>query len=166
MRCHRIRTHRCVRRTLLDLSPTVKPHCRRRNRPRSDSDRAAHLTEKLLEVIAPEVNREPRTPDNVWCVIEASPRRAASGAAPLLPHRLQSHTPHPRSGQNRPLDHRSSEKIATPIVLLPPTTPVGPSPAQAAAPSNPHSRQPPTWRPAGSFLGGFRTPALRARANN
>jgi hypothetical protein len=55
----------------LDLSPTVKPHCRRRDRPRSDSDRAAHLTEKLLEVIAPEVNREPRTPDNVWCVIEA-----------------------------------------------------------------------------------------------
>ena len=28
-----------------------------------DTDRAAHLTDKL--------NREPRTPDNVWCVIEA-----------------------------------------------------------------------------------------------
>ena len=36
-----------------------------------DTDRAAHLTDKLLEVIAPELNREPRTPDNVWCVIEA-----------------------------------------------------------------------------------------------
>jgi hypothetical protein len=31
-----------------------------------DTDRAAHLTDKLLEVIAPELNREPRTPDNVW----------------------------------------------------------------------------------------------------
>ena len=36
-----------------------------------DTDRAAQLTDKLLEVIAPELNREPRTPDNVWCVIEA-----------------------------------------------------------------------------------------------
>jgi len=36
-----------------------------------DTDRAADLTDKLLEVIAPELNREPRTPDNVWCVIEA-----------------------------------------------------------------------------------------------
>jgi len=36
-----------------------------------DTDRAAHLTDKLLEIIAPELNCEPRTPDNVWCVIEA-----------------------------------------------------------------------------------------------
>ena len=36
-----------------------------------DTDRAAHLTDKLLEVIVPELNREPRTPDNVWCVIDA-----------------------------------------------------------------------------------------------
>ena len=36
-----------------------------------DTDRSADLTDKLLEVIAPELNREPRTPDNVWCVIEA-----------------------------------------------------------------------------------------------
>jgi hypothetical protein len=36
-----------------------------------DTDRAAHLTDKLLDIIAPELNREPRTPDNVWCVIEA-----------------------------------------------------------------------------------------------
>ena len=36
-----------------------------------DTDRAAHLTDKLLEVIVPELNREPRIPDNVWCVIDA-----------------------------------------------------------------------------------------------
>jgi hypothetical protein len=36
-----------------------------------DTDRAAHLTDKLLEVIVPELNREPRTADNVWCVIDA-----------------------------------------------------------------------------------------------
>jgi len=29
-------------------------------------------SDNLLEVIAPELNREPRTPDNVWCVIEAA----------------------------------------------------------------------------------------------
>jgi hypothetical protein len=49
------------------------------------------------------------------------------------------HTAHRRSGQTRLLDHRSSDKIATAIVLLPPTTPVNASPAQAAAPSNPHT---------------------------
>ena len=63
------------------------------------------------------------------------------------------------------LPHRSSDKIAAAVVPLPPTTPVNPPPAQAAASSNPHSHQPPTRRPAGSFLGGFRTPAPRARAN-
>src|SRR6516162_5527344 len=94
------------------------------------------------------------------------PRNYASGAASLSPHRLQRRTPHRRSGQNRPRDHRSSDKIAAAVVPLPPTTPVNASPAQAAASSNPHSRQPPTRRPAGSFLGGFRTPALRARANS
>jgi hypothetical protein len=36
-----------------------------------DADRAAHLTDKLLDVIMPELNREPRTQDNVWCVINA-----------------------------------------------------------------------------------------------
>ena len=36
-----------------------------------DTDRAAHLTDKLLHVIMPELNREPRTQDNVWCVIDA-----------------------------------------------------------------------------------------------
>ena len=36
-----------------------------------DTDRAAHLTDKLLQVIVPELNREPRAPENVWCVIEA-----------------------------------------------------------------------------------------------
>ena len=48
---------------------------------------------------------------------------------------------------------------------LPPTTPANASPTQAAAPSNPHRRQPSTRRPAGSFLGGFRTPNLAAHAN-
>src|SRR6516164_8846893 len=94
------------------------------------------------------------------------PRNYASGAASLSPHRLQRRTPHRRSGQNRPRDHRSSDKIAAAVVPLPPTTPVNASPAQAAASSNPHSHQPPTRRPAGSFLGGFRTPALRERANS
>ena len=36
-----------------------------------DTDRAAHLTDKLLDVIMPELNREPRAQDNVWCVIDA-----------------------------------------------------------------------------------------------
>ena len=49
------------------------------------------------------------------------------------------------------------------IVHPTPTTPARASPTQATAPSNPHRRQPPTRPPAGSFLRGFRTPALSAR---
>ena len=71
-----------------------------------------------------------------------------------------------RSGQNRSVDRRRSDKLATAIVDPPPTTPASASPTQAAAPSNPHRRQQPARRPAGSFLGGFRTPALRARADS
>ena len=37
-----------------------------------DTDRAALLTDQLLNVIMPELEREPRTPDNVWCVLDAS----------------------------------------------------------------------------------------------
>ena len=36
-----------------------------------DTDRAALLTDQLLNVIMPELEREPRTPDNVWCVLDA-----------------------------------------------------------------------------------------------
>ncbi len=89
-----------------------------------------------------------------------------SGAASLSLHRHQRHTPHRRSGQNRCLDHRSSDKIATEIVILPPNTPASASPTQAAAPSNPHNRQPPNPAARGSFLEGFRTPALSARAGS
>jgi hypothetical protein len=94
------------------------------------------------------------------------PGNHAPGTASLSPHRLQRHTPHRRSDQNRPLHHRPSDKITTATAALPPTSPATASPSQAAASSNPHSRQPPTRRPAGSFLGGFRTPALRARMDS
>jgi hypothetical protein len=44
-----------------------------------------------------------------------------------------------------------------------PTAPVSASPTQAAAPSNPHRRQPSTRSPAGSFLGAFGCrPSVRA----
>jgi hypothetical protein len=36
-----------------------------------DTDRAALLTDQLLNVIMTELEREPRTPDNVWCVLDA-----------------------------------------------------------------------------------------------
>jgi hypothetical protein len=36
-----------------------------------DADRAAQLTDQLLKVIISELEREPRTPDNVWCVLDA-----------------------------------------------------------------------------------------------
>src|SRR5205807_707336 len=44
----------------------------------------------------------------------------------------------------------------------PPTTPASASPTQADAPANPHRRQTAQSAPAGSFLGGFRKPALSA----
>ena len=36
-----------------------------------DADRAAQLTDQLLKVIMSELEREPRTPDNVWYVLDA-----------------------------------------------------------------------------------------------
>src|SRR6202035_2355253 len=45
------------------------------------------------------------------------------------------------------------------------TTPASASPTQAVARPNSLRGRPPTRRPAGSFLGGFRTPALRAHTN-
>ena len=36
-----------------------------------DTDRAALLTDRLLNVIMCELEREPRTPANVWCVLDA-----------------------------------------------------------------------------------------------
>jgi hypothetical protein len=36
-----------------------------------DTDRVALLTDQLLNVIMTELEREPRTPDNVWCVLDA-----------------------------------------------------------------------------------------------
>ena len=36
-----------------------------------DADRVAQLTDQLLKVIMSELEREPRTPDNVWCVLDA-----------------------------------------------------------------------------------------------
>src|SRR5262249_52058905 len=36
-----------------------------------DADRPAQLTDQLLKVIMSELEREPRTPDNVWCVLDA-----------------------------------------------------------------------------------------------
>ena len=68
-----------------------------------------------------------------------------------------------RSGQNHPVDRRRGDKLATAIVDPPPTTPASASPAKAAAPSNPHRRPTAHRLPAGSFLGGFRTPALSTR---
>ena len=67
-----------------------------------DTDRAAHLTDKLLEVIVPELNREPRTPDNVWCVIDA----VACVVAGLIKE------PVARRYYGRTLDHYSRDLAA------------------------------------------------------
>ena len=147
---------RCRSSPAMPLLRRAHDHCRelrvRRRTPRP--------------AVTPTQQRQRSAMTPVTASAHLPPAGNASGAASLSPHPLQKHTTHPRSGQNRPLDHLSSVKIATAIVLLSPTTPVGASPAQPGAPSNPHSRRPPTRRPAGSFLGGFRTPALRAPANS
>ena len=67
-----------------------------------DTDRAAHLTDKLLQVIVPELNREPRTPDNVWCVIDA----VACVVAGLIKE------PEALRYYSRALDHYSRELAA------------------------------------------------------
>src|SRR5216684_7175428 len=58
-----------------------------------------------------------------------------------------------------PLDRRGNDQIATAIVGPTPTTPTSAAPTQAATQPNPHRRQTDHPAPAGSFLGGFRTPA-------
>ena len=106
---------------------------------------------------------------NAMTSVTASPRRRlprslAFGVALLSPRCPPRHPLHRRSGQNRPTDGGGSDKLAAAIV----------APADYARqrisnpsrrPSNPHRRQPSTRRPAGSFLGGFRTPNLAAHAN-
>jgi len=48
-----------------------------------------------------------------------------------------------------------------------PVAPAAALPAETVSPSNPHRRQPPTRRPAGSFLGAFgRRPSARATSND
>ena len=59
-----------------------------------DTDRAAHLTDKL--------NREPRTADNVWCVIDA----VACVVAGLIKE------PVARRYHGRALDHYSRDLAA------------------------------------------------------
>src|SRR5215470_3270885 len=83
--------------------------------------------------------------------------------APLSPRRLRTHLLHLRSRQNRPVDRRRDDDPSTAIADPTPITPASASLTQAAAPSNPHRRQPPTQPPAGSFLGAFgRRPSVHA----
>ena len=119
------------------------PRARRRPKPRSEP----RCHDARHRLIAPSACRGTPLPASHRC------RPAASNRTPLCP----------RSGQNRPVDRRRGDKLPTAIVDPPPITPASASPTQAAAPSNPHRRQPVRPAPAGSFLGGFRTPALSAR---
>src|SRR5713226_10715312 len=66
---------------------------------------------------------------------------------------------HRRSRQTHPVDRRRNDQIATAIVGPTQTTPAGAAPTQDATQPNPHRRQAAQPAPAGSFLGGFRTPA-------
>jgi hypothetical protein len=55
------------------------------------------------------------------------------------------------------------------IIVIANRSPVAPPKAlraEAVAPSNPHTPQPPNRRPAASFLGGLRTPAFSARSTS
>ena len=82
------------------------------------------------------------------------------GIASLSPRWPQRHALCHQSPQIRPLDRRRRAHLAATILDPLSITPASASPAQAAASSNSHRRQPPNRPPAGSFLGGFRTSAL------
>ena len=85
-----------------------------------DTDRAAHLTDKLLDVIMPELNREPRTQDNVWCVIDRLRRRRidqGAGRAALL--RSRARQLQPRLSQRQTVTTR---RISRPRIARSPTT--------------------------------------------
>src|SRR5205814_4908621 len=102
---------------------------------------------------------------NAMTSITATSQLLPTGEARLrhctaVARRLRSHLLHLRSGQNRPIDRRRDDDPGAAIVDPTPTTPASASPTQTAAPSNPHRGQSLTRPPAGSFPGGFRTPAL------
>jgi hypothetical protein len=72
----------------------------------------------------------------------------------------------PSIGRNSHHHHRLPRQNPLIIGNGSPVAPAKALPAEIVVPSNPPRRQPPTRRPAGSFLGGFRTPAFRACTNS
>src|SRR5205823_7289295 len=88
------------------------------------------------------------------------PEHAAPGAAPPLPRCLQRPMRCRRLLLNHTVECSGGDQFSIMDGSPPATTPPSPPLAEAAARSNPHRRQTARQRPAGSFLGGFRTPAL------
>jgi len=77
----------------------------------------------------------------------------APSAALPLPHRFPSALQLHRLGAiHTATTTARADKIPVIIGNSPPAAPANGSPAETASRSNPHNRQPPTRRPAGSFL--------------
>jgi hypothetical protein len=72
--------------------------------------------------------RNPMTPRHRLTPHTARPGTTLPALHRCRPTISKRHTANRRSGQNRPLDHRPSDKIAAAIILLPPTTAVNASP--------------------------------------
>src|SRR6516162_2533442 len=88
-------------------------------------------------------------------------------AAPPLPHRLPSAPHRLRLGAIPTTTIARLDTIHLVIANGSPVAPAAALPAETVSPSNPHRRQPPTRRPAGSFLGAFgRRPSARATSND
>ena len=84
---------------------------------------------------------------------EAFRRRTCRPSASSIDRNAAEHAVHRDDGS-------SGEEFSTAIVDLPSNAPASATPAEVAAPSNPHRRQAARGAPAGSFPEGFRTPAL------
>src|SRR5262249_55061905 len=87
------------------------------------------------------------------------PEHLIPRATPVLSHRLQAPAPHHRSDLNHAVAHRSSGQSA--VITGFPLSAISrkPSPGKLSPDPNPHRQPSPHRFPAGSFFGGFRTPA-------
>src|SRR5262249_48488244 len=94
-----------------------------------------------------------------------SPKHLLPGAPPLSSHRLHTPAAHPAPALNRPVEYASRPVAASPQsspAFSPQQFSSKPSPGNAAAEPNPHSRLTAHKLPAGSCFAGFRTPAPSA----
>jgi hypothetical protein len=145
------------RRSISRSAPSLlPPGSRRRGNTRSPHETA------LRKIVRPSRDRRLGAPSPPHRIGRPT-RDLASAAASPSPRHLQRPVLHHQSRRNRPVESSTGDKLPTAIVDPPPTTPVGASLTEAAAPANPLDGRLPTQPPRVPSLEAFgRRPSARA----